>query len=70
MAYVVYSLEENKVPLLDVHSTPEGENMFMHRVWCIDENGDKYTFTSWELLKVGEVLDQLPGHANYDIADR
>lgn len=70
MSYVVYLVKENKTPLLDVHSTPDEDNMFMHEVWCIDKDGDKYVFTSWELLYVGEVLDRLPGHADYYIADR
>jgi hypothetical protein len=54
---VVYSVKENARPLLDMHTTPEDENSFMHVVRAVDSDGNRYELTTWELPEVGEVLE-------------
>lgn len=54
---VVYRVSENAHALLDVCSTPEEENMFMHAIRAVDSDGNRYELTMWNLPEVGEVLE-------------
>lgn len=54
---VVYRVAENAHALLDVCSTPEEENMFMHAIRAVDSDGNRYELHTWDLPKVGEVLE-------------